>query len=93
MEHLDRTYTERDYQIVPLDDYFGIEAYADDVEAVVVSQEMVARVAEFNKKRVSLGIRPLEPLIVDIVLADDGERISSTRIRKGEIDEEGHLIR
>jgi pantetheine-phosphate adenylyltransferase len=93
MKYLDSTFTERDYQIVPLDDYFGIEVFSDDVDAVVVTSETAKRVEEFNRKRRSLGFKPLRPLIVETVLADDGKRISSTRIRQGEIDSEGHVLR
>jgi pantetheine-phosphate adenylyltransferase len=91
-DYLDDSFEERDFQIVPLDDYFGKEIFADDVEAVVVSPETSDRVVEFNKKRINLGFKPLRLVIVDTVLADDGKKISSSRIRKGEIDEEGHLL-
>ncbi|MFQ6134444.1 MAG: phosphopantetheine adenylyltransferase [Nitrososphaerales archaeon] len=90
--YLDKSFEERDYQIVPLDDYFGVETYADDVEAVVVSSETASRVVEFNKKRIKMGFKPLQQLVVDTVLADDETRISSSRIRKREIDKEGHLL-
>lgn len=90
---LDKEFPERDYQIVPLADYFGVESYADYVEAVVVSPETSGRVVEFNKKRVSLGFKPLKLIVVDTILAEDGLRISSSRIRNGEIDTEGQLLR
>ncbi len=90
-DHLDKSFDERDFQIVPLDNYFGVEIYADAVEAVIVSPETVSRVQEFNQKRKHLGFKPLRQVVVDTVLADDGVRISSSRIRKGEIDEEGRI--
>jgi pantetheine-phosphate adenylyltransferase len=92
-DYLDKSFDERDFQIVPLDDYFGVEIYADEVEAVVVSPETSNRVVEFNEKSINLGFKPLQHVIVDTVLAEDGKRISSSRIRKGEIDKEGHLLK
>jgi pantetheine-phosphate adenylyltransferase len=92
-DYLEKSFDERDFQIVPLGDYFGVEIYADDVKAIVVSPETANRVIEFNEKRINLGFKPLQQVIVDFVLAEDGERISSSRIRKGEIDKEGRLLK
>ncbi|MCL4435308.1 MAG: pantetheine-phosphate adenylyltransferase [Thaumarchaeota archaeon] len=92
MAYLNETFPGRDYQIVPLNDYFAPETYCGDVEAVVVSSETAHRADEFNEKRRSLGIKPLKVIIVEKVLAEDGKPISTTRVRLGEIDEEGRLL-
>jgi cytidyltransferase-like protein len=92
MRYLDKTFPGRDYQIVPLNDYFAPETYCDDVDIVVVSEETAVRVSEFNVKRKGLGVRPLKSVIVEKVLAEDGKPVSSTRIRQGEIDEYGRLL-
>jgi pantetheine-phosphate adenylyltransferase len=62
------------------------------VEALVASPETGKRVELANRLREKRGFPPLELVVVDWVVADDGKPISSSRIRSGEIDEEGRLI-
>jgi pantetheine-phosphate adenylyltransferase len=42
--------------------------------------------------RVSKGRRPLLMFVVKMILADDGKPITSTRIRRQEVDRYGRLI-
>jgi len=90
--YLNKIYPEREFLVVPLDDYFGPEVYTEDVEAVVVSPETAGRIDYANRVRAARGLKPLKALVVDMILADDDARISSSRIRRGEIDEEGHIL-
>ena len=46
-----------------------------------------------NDMRTSKGISPLKILSVDLIKAQDGAPISSTRILHGEIDNEGNVIK
>jgi pantetheine-phosphate adenylyltransferase len=82
----------RRYLIAKLDDYFGPGITSQEVQAIVVSRETAKRVPIANAARAAKGFAPLDVVIVDYILADDGEPISSTRIRKGEIDTEGGVI-
>jgi pantetheine-phosphate adenylyltransferase len=79
----------RRYIIAKLDDYFGPGIASPDVQAIVVSRETAKRVRIANALRKEKGYPPLKTVVVDFVLAEDLEPISSTRIRKGEIDTEG----
>ncbi|MDA4119401.1 MAG: pantetheine-phosphate adenylyltransferase [Thaumarchaeota archaeon] len=83
----------RQYKIAKLDDYYGPGIASPEVEAIVVSKETAARVPLANDLRRAKGFPPLEVVIVDYVLADDSKPISSTRIRNGEIDIEGKLLK
>ena len=89
--YLNKFFKDRNFKIVPLDNFFGIETYEDNVEAIVASPETSTRVIEFNKERIKLGFKPLKLLVVNTVLAEDGKPISSSRIRLEEINEEGYL--
>jgi pantetheine-phosphate adenylyltransferase len=79
----------RRYTIAKLDDYFGPGIASAEVEAIVVSRETAARVPIANKLRAEKGFPPLEVVVIGLVLGEDGEPISSTRIRQGEIDRDG----
>jgi pantetheine-phosphate adenylyltransferase len=82
----------REYLIAKLDDYFGPGIASAEVEAIVVSRETAKRVSIANSLRQAKGFPPLEVVVVDYVLAQDSRPISSSRIRKGEIDAEGRLL-
>jgi len=90
-DYLDKNFDEKDFQIVPLEKHFGFEIYADTVEAIVASIETSSHVIECNKKRIKMGFKPLQLIIIDMVIADDGNPISSSRIRLGEINEKGQI--
>jgi cytidyltransferase-like protein len=89
--HIDKKFPGRKYVIARLDDYFGPGIASGDIGAIIVTRETEARVPLANKMRADRGFKPLDVVVVDFVLADDGKPISSTRIRNGEIDGRGHL--
>lgn len=80
------------YIIVPLEDPYGTTIYDPDFDAIVVSEETEPTAVEINKIRVSKGMKPLDIVVVSFVLAYDGNPISSTRIRSGEINQNGNFI-
>jgi inosine/xanthosine triphosphatase len=59
-------------------------------QAIVVSQETLPRVIEINRERRKRGARFLKVFTIPFFYADDGLRISATRIAKKEIDAKGH---
>jgi pantetheine-phosphate adenylyltransferase len=78
-------------EIVKIEDPYGITLEVD-FDYIVVSPETYEVAKLINKKRKELGKKEIEIVKVDFVLADDGEPISSTRIKRGEIDRYGVLI-
>jgi len=82
------------YEIIELTDTQGPAATREDVDALVVSPEAKAqrRAHELNRQRIEHGRRPLEVHTPPFVIAEDGTRISSTRIRNGEIDVHGRVV-
>lgn len=80
------------FSVVRLDDSYGPTIHESEFDAIVVSKETEPAAHEINKLRKKNKILPLDIIVIDMVSADDGVPISSTRIRKGEIDRMGHII-
>ncbi|MCS5660687.1 MAG: pantetheine-phosphate adenylyltransferase [Dehalococcoidia bacterium] len=76
-------------EIVPLDDDWGPAALGEDFEGIIVSVETEGMARALNQVREGKGVDKLEVVVVPIVMAYDGHRISSSRIRNGEINSEG----
>jgi len=83
----------RRYTVAKLFDYFGPGIVDPSVEALVASPETSQRLALANGLRAEKGFPPLELVTIGWVAAEDGRPISSTRIRRGEVDREGRLVR
>ncbi|MBI2183416.1 MAG: pantetheine-phosphate adenylyltransferase [Thaumarchaeota archaeon] len=89
---IEDAFPNREYMIQPLNDFFGPLFFTEEVEAIVVSDETLSRVGLANRLRIEKGLKPVETIVIDRVLAQDDKPVSSTRIRHGEIDSEGRLL-
>jgi len=65
----------------------------EDFDAIVVSTETFKTAEEINRKRRKNGRKTLKIMQIPFILAEDGFPISSSRIKKNEIDEEGKILR
>jgi len=81
------------FSIFKLDDRFGSTIFDEDFDAIVVSEETEPAAIKINEIREEKNMNPLEIFVISYVVADDGIPISSTRIRKGEIDIKGRMIK
>ena len=79
------------FEIVKLDNDFGPAAIEDDVDALVVSEETSSKGELLNKLRLEQNQPPVAIVVVPMILAKDGNRISTTRIRNSEIDAQGNI--
>ena len=84
------TTCDRAFEIRALQTPTGI-ATEPGFDALVVSPETRDGGERINEIRREQGLDPLDIEVVDHVTAADGERISSTRIARGEIDRHGNL--
>jgi pantetheine-phosphate adenylyltransferase len=81
-------------EIISINDaYGGVLLSKDPIEALVVSRETEPVALGINEKRKGIGIDPLRIIVIDMVSSENHKEISTTRIRTGEIDREGHLLK
>ena len=88
-----KEFGEASYEIAKLDGDFGPAVTTGDVRALVASSETRTKGRLLNEIRAKKGLRPVEVISVELVKAEDGSPISSTRIRAGEIDGRGRLLK
>ena len=79
------------YEISKLDNDFGPAVLEDAVEALVVSEETTEKGKILNELRRQRHLSPVQIVSVPLILAKDGKRISTTRIKNSEIDSDGNL--
>ncbi len=89
--YVEKNFPGRRYLIAKLFDYFGPGIVDGEVEALVASPETSSRLELANRLRAEKGFPPLDLVTIGWVSAEDGRPISSTRIRRGEVDTEGRL--
>ncbi len=88
---IEKNFPNSEYQISKLDNDFGPAVLEGNVEALVTSEETQPQGDVLNKLRSEKNLSPVEIIVVPMVLAKDGKRISTTRIKNSEIDSEGNL--
>ena len=81
------------YEIAKLDGDFGPAVTSSNVGALVASAETKVKGKVLNDTRAKKGLKPVEIISVELLKAEDGKPISSTRIRAGEIDSRGRLLK
>jgi pantetheine-phosphate adenylyltransferase len=86
-----KNYPSKSYRISKLENDFGPAVIEGKVEALVVSEETKLKGKILNMMRKKRNLPPVEIITVPMVLAQDGNRISTTRIKNSEIDTEGNL--
>jgi pantetheine-phosphate adenylyltransferase len=81
------------YLIKELNDDFGPTSTESNIQALIVSEETETKGHEINRIRSSNGLFPLKIITVPMLKAEDGQPLSSTRIRSGEIDMKGRMLK
>ncbi len=81
------------FQVVKIIEPIGPAGTDEEADLIVVSPETYERALMINEERRRNGLRELFIVVVPTVLAEDGAPLKSHRIRAGEIDPEGRLIK
>src|SRR3989344_5567420 len=79
-------------EIVMINDIYGPAIEKSKSQTLVVTKETLEGALKVNKKRKELRMKKLDIVEIPLVLATDNKRISSTRIRLGEIDRWGRVF-
>ncbi len=80
------------YQIVKIDGVYGPTLERDlSIDAIVVTKDSEEGGQRINKMRKEKSLQELVVEVAPLVFGEDGKIISSSRIRKGEINREGRL--
>jgi pantetheine-phosphate adenylyltransferase len=78
--------------MLELDTEYGPTITNPEIDALVTSQETSKKGLEINDLRLKNGLKPLKIVVVNMIKAEDGMPISSSRIRTGHIDTEGKVL-
>ena len=79
-------------EIISLYDAYGSTIRDPEIDALVVSEETKSTAEKINDRREKSGLSRLEIVSITMVPSQNCGPISTTRIRKGEMDREGRLL-
>ena len=82
----------KEFTIIPIEDIFGPSTEREDLDAIVATEETKQTCERINQIRKRKALKPLKIIQVPWVYSEDCRIISSSRIRKGEIDREGKVL-
>lgn len=88
---IEENFPRSSFRISKLDNDFGPAVLEGDVQALVTSDETSYQGESLNKLRAKKNLPKVDVVVVPMVLAKDGKRISTSRIKKSEIDYQGNL--
>ncbi len=80
-------------RVAALREPYGPAARRKKLQALIVSRGTLASGRRLNQLRRQNGLQPLDLFVVDLLKAADGKPISTTRIRNGEIDLQGRVLK
>jgi len=78
--------------IVPISDIYGPTLKENDIDAIITTPESSGNVDKINSLRAKRNLKPVEKIIASLVAAQDRKKLSSTRIRLGQIDRQGKVF-
>jgi pantetheine-phosphate adenylyltransferase len=80
-------------EIIPLNEPYGPSSTDPTIDGLVVSQETESTANRINEQRRKSRLPLLKIVTLNMVPSDNCGPISTTRIRRGEMDREGRLLK
>ena len=94
-KNLERYISKKDYKadfiIEGIEDIYG-PTIENDFDAIVVSKETEENAKKIKKKKKDKNKKPMKIIIIPYLYAEDNLPISTTRIKKGEINKDGKRL-
>ncbi len=81
----------KDVKIIRIDDQCGSSIY-EDFDYIVVSPETLLMAQKINQLREKRKLKTIKISMIEYQMAQDNDRISSTRITEGKIDRHGRIL-
>jgi len=75
--------------IFSLSNSLGNAPTNSNIDSIVTTSQTINNVNKINQLRKTNHLKPLTPIVVDLISATDQKNLSSTRIRKGQINRTG----
>lgn len=82
---ISRMFADTICEICPLNDDFGPAVLRPSVDALVASEETSPKGYDLNELRRARHLEPVDIVVVPMVYGADGTRISTTKIRSGQM--------
>ncbi len=89
---IENNFPNASFEISKLDNDFGPAVLEKKVQALVVSDETSNQGEVLNQLRKQKNLAPVEVVVVPMVLEKDANKISTTRIKNQEIDNDRKLL-
>jgi len=83
---------DKEFIIKPIKDIFGPTTERKDFDAIVATEETLPTCERINQIRKRKGFKRLKIILVPYVYSEDCRIISSSRIKRREIDREGNVL-
>ncbi len=81
------------YTVVPLDDVYGTTIADSTIEAIIVTPMTQKGAVQIHAKRREKKLPELPVHVCEMIRDENGEYVSSTRIREGNVNREGKVYR
>src|SRR3989339_486091 len=91
LDYLKFHYSENRFQIIELTDIYGPTLSDDRIEALVIGPKTMEGAKKINEVRLKQGKQKLKIIEAEFIKSEDHKYLSSTRIRKGEINRHGDI--
>ncbi|MEM0056956.1 MAG: pantetheine-phosphate adenylyltransferase [Candidatus Geothermarchaeota archaeon] len=81
------------FTIVKIEDPYGPTIERSELDVIVVSEETYPTAFKINKLRVKRGLKPLIIRVINLVVTDAGDKLSSSDIKESRVNSWGRSIK